>query len=411
MPVNAVPPPDLTKSSHRGAWPIEWRAGQPKTVLLCALVLGSCAFLLVICLLKLWGEYKSQVPGHPPRFTDFFALWSYAKIASAHPVAELYDFATLHARQVQLGMDPADQSPFPYPPTFMLLLWPLRLLPYEAAHVAWLAGTLALFVWAVWGTCSRSPLGVLGAIVAPASVVNIYCGQSGFLAAALLTAGIRLAATRPIVAGLLIGLLSYKPQLGLLAPIALAAAGLWPAFRAATATVLGLAVAATLVFGWSAWPAWVSVLPAYSHWFDQRGPESLKFMPTVMGNLRMAGVSPPIASGAQAIVAIAAAVLVARCFRRNPGRLAAAALLVGTILATPHAFFYELPMVMAAVILFIEARLEVSPAFSGVEVLILVLAILFPALMWVNGLNLPVSAAPLMLLFGLILWRERQFAR
>jgi hypothetical protein len=134
-------------------------------------------------------------------------------------------------------------------------------------------------------------------------------------------------------------------------------------------------------------------------------------MPTVMGNLQMAGVSLPIARGAQAIVAIAAAVLVARCFRRNPGRLAGAALLVGTMLATPHAFFYELPMVVAAVALFIEARLEASSTFSGVEVLILILAIAFPALMWANGVNLPVSAAPLMLLFGLILWREGQFAR
>jgi hypothetical protein len=399
------------KSSNRGAWLLEWRAGQRKTVYLCALVLGSCAFIFVIGLLKLWGEYEGQTPGHPARFTDFFALWSYGKIAGAHPVAELYDFATLHARQVALGMDPGDQSPFAYPPTFMLLLRPLSLLPYDTAHVVWLVGTLALFVWAVWGTCSRSPLGVLGAIVAPASIVNIYCGQSGFLAAALLTAGIRLAVTRPVVGGLLIGLLSYKPQLGLLAPIALAAAGLWPAFRAATATVIALALAATLAFGWSAWPAWVSMLPAYSDWFDQRGPESFKFMPTVMGNLQMVGVSLPIARGVQAIVAIAAAVLVARCFRRNPGRLAAAALLVGTLLATPHAFFYELPMVMAAVVLFIEARLEAISTFSGVEVLILILAIAFPALMWANGVNLPVSAAPLMLLFGLILWREKQFAR
>jgi hypothetical protein len=405
MPVNAVPLPALTKSSSRGAWLLQWRAGQRKTIYLCMLVLGSCALFLLVYLLKIWAEYEDQTPGHPARFVDFFSLWSYAKIASTHPVAELYDSATLHARQLALGMAPNDQSPFPYPPTVMLLLWPLNLLPYAVSYLVWMLGTLALFVWAVWGTCSRSPLCLLGIIVAPASTLTIYAGQSGFLAAALIVAGVRLAGSRPVLAGFLIGLLSYKPQLGFLVPIAFASAGLWPAFGVACATVVGLALLATLAFGWAVWPAWVSMLPAYADWFDQR-PEVLKFMPTVMGNLRMAGVSLPIARGAQALVAIAVAVLVARCFRRNPDRLAAAALLVGTILATPHAFFYELPMAVAAVALFIEARLETSSTFNVAEVLVLMLAVLFPALMLMEGINLPVSAVPLVLLFGLIVLQQ-----
>jgi hypothetical protein len=414
MPVNAVPLPALTKSSSRGAWLLQWRADQRKTIYLCALVLGSCAFFLLIYLLKMWGEYKGQTPGHPPRFIDFFALWSYANIAGVHPVAELYDFAILHARQLALGMDPSDQAPFPYPPTFVLLLWPLPLLPYEAAYLVLMVGTLALFVWAVWGTCSRLPLCMLGVILAPASTLTIYSGQSGFLAAALIIAGVRLAGSRPILGGFLIGLLSYKPQLGFLVPIALASAGLWPAFGAACATVAGLVLLATLAFGWAVWPAWVSMLPAYADWFDHR-PEVLKYMPTVMGNLRMAGVSLPMARGAQLLVTIAVAVLVARCFRRNPGRrnpgrLATAALLVGTILATPHAFFYELPMVVAAVALFIKARLELSPTFSLAEVLILVLAVMFPVLMLVPSLNLPISAVPLALLFGLIVRQQGRSA-
>jgi hypothetical protein len=104
------------------------------------------------------------------------------------------------------------------------------------------------------------------------------------------------------------------------------------------------------------------------------------------------------------------AILVWRCFRRrHPGRLAAAALLVGTFLATPHAFVYDLPMVAAALALFIEACTEAGATFSLFEVLILMLAFIFPALMLMSDLNLPVSTVPLMLLFGLILWRERQF--
>jgi alpha-1,2-mannosyltransferase len=254
MPVKAVALPALTKSFSRRAWLLRWRAGQRKTIYLCALVLGSCAFVLLVYLLKLWDEYKGQTPGHPPPFGDFIALWSYAKIASAHPVAELYDFATLHARQLALGMDPSDQAPFPYPPMFIVLLWPLSLLPYDVAYLVWIVGTLALFVWAVVGTCSRLPLCVFGAIVAPASATTIASGQSGFLAAALIISGVRLAGSRPILGGILIGILSYKPQFGFLVPIALASAGFWRAFAAASATTIGLAVLATLAFGWAVWP-------------------------------------------------------------------------------------------------------------------------------------------------------------
>ena len=410
MPLNAAPTPKLTPSSAWVAWLGQWRTDQRKTIYLCALVLGSCAAFSLIYLLKIWGGYQAQLPGHPPQFVDFFALWSYANIASAHPVAELYDFAVLHARQLELGMAPSDQAPFPYPPTFLLLLWPLNLLPYAAGYLVWMLGTLALFVWAVWGTCSRLPLCLLGAVLAPASTLTIYAGQSGFLAAALIVAGVRLADRRPILGGILIGLLSYKPQLGLLVPIALAAAGFWPAFAVACATMAGLALLATLVFGSAVWSAWVAMLPIYADWFDHKPVAELKFMPTVVGNLAMLGVSLPVAKICQALITIVVAVVVARCFRRNPGRLAAAALLVGTMLATPHAFFYELPMVVAAVALFIAARLDVSPMFSGAEILILTLAVMFPALMLVNGLNVPVSVVPLMLLFGMIVRQHNRSA-
>ncbi len=405
--MNDIRLPVVTELSNVDTWPLRWQYGERKTIYLCALVLGSGAFVLLIYIQKIWAEYADQTLGHPAPFGDFFALWSYAKIVSAHPAAELYDLATLHARQVALGMPPGNQNPFPYPPMFILLLWPLSLLPYEAAYLAWSAGTLGLFVWAVMATCSRLPLCVLGVIVAPVSVATVVAGQSGFLSAALITAGIRLAGSRPILGGVLLGILTYKPQLGLLVPIALVSAGHWPAFRAACATAFALALVATLAFGWAVWPAWLSMLPVYAEIFDQE-TAGLKLMPTVMANLLLAGVTLPVAKGVQAVAAAAVAIVVWRCFRRNPGRLAAAALLVGTFLATPHAFVYDMPMVAAALALFIEARTRAGASSSLAEVLILILAFVFPAFMLISGFNVPVSTLPLVLIFSLILWRDGQ---
>lgn len=407
MQVNLAPTSPRVPLPGLANWLLRWEPHRRKTVYLCVMVLGVCAIAMTVYIRKQWDEYAGQAPAHPAAFGDFFALWSYAKIAYDHPVAELYDFAALHARQVALGMDPAAQNPFPYPPTFMILLWPLGQLPYEAAYLVWIGGSMALFVWALIATCSRLPLCVAAAVVAPFSTAVIASGQSGFLAGALIVAGVRYAGRRPVLGGLLIGILSYKPQLGILVPVALAAAGYWRAFGTACLVVAGMALLATLAFGWAVWPAWISMLPTYADMFD-RETVGLKFMPTVTANLRMVGVSPPVANAMQALAAVGVAMVVWDLFRRHRGRLAVAALLVGTFLATPHAFIYDMPMLVGALALFIETRLQLRSTFTLAEVLILLAGTLFPLLMMATGINLPVSTLPLLLLFGLIAWHSRR---
>ena len=391
-------------SPARRAWLLRWAAGQRKTIYLCALVLGACAFVLAIYGLRIWAEHEAQAPGHPPEFGDFLALWSYGRIAAGHPAADLYDAARLHALQVALGMPEGAHDPFPYPPVAIPLFRLLAVLPCEAAYVAWTLGTLALFVWAVVATCSRLAISVLGAIVAPATIGCIASGQTGFFSAALLVAGVRLAGTRPILGGVLIGLLAFKPQVALLVPLAFAAAGCWRAAAAACATVIVLAGLATLAYGAASWTDWTAMLPAYSEAFD-RDRAGMVLKPTIMANLQLAGVALPLAKAGQGLVSVAVAVLVWRRFRRGTGRLATAALLVGTVLASPHAFVYVLPVVVAAMALLIQHRMVANPVFGLGEVVVLVLGFTFPLLMMARTgpLAPPVSAVPLLLLFGLIL--------
>src|SRR5207244_3647915 len=67
----------------------------------------------------------------------------------------------------------------------------------------------------------------------PMAFWNIGLGQNAFLTAGLFGMATLLIDRRPIVAGLLFGLLCYKPHFGLLIPGALAAGGYWPRFPAA----------------------------------------------------------------------------------------------------------------------------------------------------------------------------------
>jgi hypothetical protein len=110
-----ISPTVLVAPPSKRAWLLRWRFSQRKTIYLGALLLGLAVFLALIYLLKIWSDYHGETPEHPAAFGDFFALWSYAKIATVHPMAELYDSVSLHGRQVALGMAPSEENPFPYP--------------------------------------------------------------------------------------------------------------------------------------------------------------------------------------------------------------------------------------------------------------------------------------------------------
>src|SRR5437868_4975074 len=50
-------------------------------------------------------------------------------------------------------------------------------------------------------------------LLAPGAAVNLFFGQNGILSTVLLGGGVLLLGSRPILAGVLLGLLAYKPQL------------------------------------------------------------------------------------------------------------------------------------------------------------------------------------------------------
>ena len=101
-----------------------------------------------------------------------------------------------------------------------------------------------------YGFCSRSPSRRCSSISATATTAF---SPPRCLAGALLQLD-----RRPIVAGILIGLLAYKPQFGLLIPLVLIAGGHWRAFAAAAATVAVLALAVTFAFGVDVWTAFLA---------------------------------------------------------------------------------------------------------------------------------------------------------
>ncbi len=213
---------------------------------------------------RVWRNYVGAV--HP--FNDFYALWSVAKLSLTGQISRLYDFGflTTYRTGLGIGFEPNmayAHLPYSYPPLSLLFLFPLGLLSYKAAYLVWVAITFALYAIALLDRPAGKHWSLAASVLLllPANVYSVLFGQNGFVSAALLVAGLRLAGQRPLLSGLCLGLLAYKPQLAFLVPVALAAAGYWRAFAATALAATLLAALSGAIFGWPLWQDWIVSAP------------------------------------------------------------------------------------------------------------------------------------------------------
>lgn len=343
-----------------------------------SLVAGLLALFGAIGGLELW-QYASL---DGPIASDFFGLWSWSRFVATEGIAALYDPAAMHRYQFALDPFYVDQHyPFLYPPTYLLFLWPLAHLPLGSARLLWSTVTLSAYVAALCLPRPRKTL-LVAAMVSPATVLCLICGQNGLLTAAFMIGGLRCATTRPIVAGALLGLLTYKPHLAALIPIALIAARLWTAL-AATAVISILCIAASAaVFGVQTWLDFLGAQRASWATIDAFISAHLAMIPTVSAALRQLGLSPEWALAGQFAAALFSIAALWTAWRSSQPLLAVP---VAALLASPYAFLYDLPMLSGAALLALGER----P--GGPAIAFLGAALLLPQLMF----DLPGAAVPL----------------
>jgi hypothetical protein len=359
----------------------------PRRALLTAMV-GICAVLNLSLLTQL-------ILSHASLNSDFMAFWSFPRFASENPVRLLYDANALQSFQKALYPHFGSFYPYLYPPTLLLLTWWLRFFSFQAAEILWTLAGLILFTATVPMLFPRHRTAILTALLAsPAALINIATGETAFFTSALLFAGFALLPRRQILAGFAFGLLTLKPQLGILIPIFLLARGTWPAIFAASLTALGLAALSCLAFPPDLWRLWADTLPQYQTNYFSATTLNLNIIVTPAANLVVLGVAPRIAWVVQFICGMAVAALVFLLARRSAYRLAMAALLVGTFLAQPHAYAYDTVTVPAAM------ALCFTPRTPGWLVALGALAYLAPLLLLSPLAPYYLGAVPLALLFG-----------
>ncbi len=193
-------------------------------------------------------------------------------------------------------------------------------------------------------------MALLLALAFPAVFINLGHGHNGFLSAALMTGALLQLDKRPVVAGILFGLMAYKPQFGLLTPFVLAASGRWRSFAAAAATVVALCLIATLAFGVDVWRAFLDSMTFTREVVLERGDTGWHKIQSAFSWARMWGASVGLAYLAQSTVTLCVGGALVWLWRTAaPFALKAATLLIGTLLATPYSLDYDLMLLAPAI--------------------------------------------------------------
>ena len=231
-------------------------------------------------------------------------------------------------------------APFFYPPTALLMWVPFALLPFAAAAALWVGGTAAGYVVAVRAVLrTRS---VAPALAFPAVSIAALYGQNSLFSAAVFGGAAATLDRYPVLAGGLIGCLAFKPQLAILAPIALASAGRWRAFVAAAITAAGLAGLSAFVFGVDAWAAFIAALPGAEAW-NENGIAGFEKFASFYTAVRLLGGADGMAWIVQGCaIALSVIALVALTWRRPGGAAEIAMLVVATGFCVPFLGQYDL---------------------------------------------------------------------
>lgn len=281
-------------------------------------------------------DFRRLPPG-----TDFIAFWAASRLALHGHAAQAYDIGQI--AHVQYAEFPHLAGPvaWVYPPPFFLLVLGLGLLPYLVAFLVWTTAGVVAYLAALRPLLPDRRAWWLAAAF-PGLWFGIPSGQTQFFTAALTGGALLLLPRRPGLAGILIGLLVFKPQLAILFPVVLIAGRAWRAFTVAAVTALGLCLASLAGFGAETWRAWPRGLSVVREAIDAGALPIHKFV-TPYTTLRLVGLPETAALALHVVVAAVALVTVWQVWRRTEDlALRGSALVLGTFLVTPYAADYDL---------------------------------------------------------------------
>jgi alpha-1,2-mannosyltransferase len=308
------------------------------------------AALLCICLVlyiyeiksswipNLWGESPVSYKINKHIGTEFRMFWTSSYMVLHGELSDIYDISKFEA--VEKGLTGTDKGHvWLYPPSFLFIVWPLSLLPFLASLGVWLAATLSCYLLILRRICPQ-PYIMLWMVLFPGIMSNFLVGHNGFVTGTLLGGGLLFLNRSPILAGILLAGFFYKPQLGILIPLALLAGRRWKVLGITAVSSVVIGIASALIFGPDIWLEFLRNLPLAARLTDS--PFYWARMPTIYAAVRAAGNGAMIAWTLQGIMMIG---VMSGVYWVWSGRASAASrasiLVLGILLFTRYAFIYD----------------------------------------------------------------------
>ena len=347
-----------------------------------------------------WWIFDENGLGIP---TDFVNVWSAGRLVlDGHP-ALAYDWDIQKAVQVTvLGQSYEGNFAWHYPPPFLFVAAVLAHFPYAVAYAGWALVSFLPYLAAMRAIVGRW-FGFLLAAAFPVVFTNTLVGQNGFLTASLIGGTLVLLPRWPVLSGICLGLLSYKPQYGLLFPLVLIAAAQWRVFFTASVVAVLMAMLSWLAFGTESWQAFVHWMPMFNKAFLVEGRAPWGKMQSIFALVRYFDGPESFAWILQWIMSATVAVLLALLWRSRKVQypLKAAALAAGTLLVTPYLFLYD-EMVLAIAVAFL-VRIGLDEGFARHE--LPALGLVAALLMIYPFLGAPTGFGATLVVAALIGWR------
>ena len=314
-----------------------------------------------------------------PLGTDFSNVYAAGSLTWQGRPAEAYQPALQHAEEKAVfGGREVPFYGWHYPPFFFAIAVLVAAVPYAWGLAIWLAASLAAYLAAMRAILPR-PGTLLIATAFPAVFVNIGHGQNGFLTAALLGGALHWLDRRPWLAGVLIGLLAYKPQFGVLIPVALLAGGRWSSIAAAAATVATLLAVSFVTLGGDVWHAFADSMTFTQTVVLEQGSTGWEKIQSVFSAVRMWGAGVQLAYAVQIALALMLATSLGWLWQSDAAfELKASALATASLLATPYVLDYDLVALAVGIVFFVRHGL--SRGFRTFEISLLAAAWIAPLL-------------------------------
>ncbi len=304
-----------------------------------SIVIGLC--MLALLAQTVWFSMPVQDPS-PRRFADFDAFYLAAQMVWSGEIEAAYDFSMFTRAQESFFGAPRF-LPWAYPPQFNVLIAPLAILPYGAAYGLFTATTLIAYLLTLKRLAAEG-FSLTLLVISPAILSTVLCGQNGFLTGTLIGLTCLALQERTVAAGLPLGLMIIKPHLGVAYGVYMLVTRRWTAVLVAVLTVAGTSALTTLLLGPEIWSAFLKGTGEARHFLEE-GKYPLFRMISIYAALRSFGVSATAAFAGQVMLAILVLAMVCvLAHRQLPVRQSLGLTAVASLLVSPYAYDYDLPI-------------------------------------------------------------------